>query len=344
MIQIPIKLKNKQNVIAQKIFMANEIVPLAIQKDPNDKKQYKILYKLVENITQSEIFFENRIICEDDVDRSYIQSKAIYIENLKKNPEKFNAFKEIMKGFSDDIFYLGDLNFDFSLEDGNYYMDGLKALLEPNTKTLYYETMRIFINRQTFITLSLYIQDLLDPYNGSDKEYLFLSKAMSSMRFEKGEDLKLVATCKEARGTGDELLWSYNTMYEINCGPTFWKFTYEIITEEDLEPKEPLGASIFNPEYSQYNDRYIGTVIDCRNIAYIVLKTDTNKVIAIVGSLDFIQEKTNLINPYTIFVDHFEDNDEAEEDNSLNIEKIVQSNMSAKEEIIEEVIKNEESQ
>lgn len=335
MIQLPIQVNNLQNIISQKIFMASEIIPLAIQKDPADtnKKQYKVLFKLTENITQTSIFFEIRVLAEDDIDRSYIQSKAIYIDNLRKNPDKFNAFKEVMKDFSDDKFYLGDLNFRYSPNDANYHIDGIKGLLEPNTNTLYYESMRIFINRQMFIILSLYVQDLIDPYNGSDKEYLFASKAMSNMRFEKGEKLKLIATCKGARGSGEQVFWSYNTMYEINCGPTFWKFTYEIITEEDLEPKEPLGASIFNPEYSQYNDRYIGTVVDGRDLAYIILKTDNDKVVAIVSSASFIQEKTNLIDPYTIFIDKFEDDDKEDNNDEPSIEDIIKNNLSTKEEI-----------
>lgn len=339
MIPIPVKLENLNNIIAQKMFMANEIVPLAIQKDPFDetKRQYKILFKLTESITQSNVFFECRVIVEDDIDKSYLQSKSIYIENIKKDENKFSAFKEIMKDFSNDVFYLGDLMFNFSVADGNYYVDGIKALLDQEHNLLYYEAMRIFINKQTFITLSLYIQDILDPYNGSDKEYLFLSKNMSNMRFEKGEEIKLIATCKKDGATNS--LYSYNTMYEINCGPTSWKFTYEIITEEDLEPKEPLGASVFDPEYSQYNDRFIGVVVDCRGVTFVVLKNDKDRVVAIVLPTQLVN-KTNLLDPYNIFVNKM-DEEESEQEDELSIENMmIQNRTSGKEELENEIKEN----
>ena len=60
MIPMKMKIGNNQGVVINKMFQASEIAPLAIQPDENDpnKKIYKLLFKLNEHITDSDVFFE----------------------------------------------------------------------------------------------------------------------------------------------------------------------------------------------------------------------------------------------------------------------------------------------
>lgn len=168
---------------------------------------------------------------------------------------------------------------------------------------VFFEKIKIFVPRQMFIVLSLYLEDLIDPYNNQEKEFLFLSQEINTARFQKVENVKLIASTKKQI---DEENFSYNTMYEMNCGPSIWKFTYEIITPEDLELKEPLGDSIFEAEYSQYNERFIGCVPDGKGSNYIITTNENGKVEILVVSNELIN-KTNLIDPYNIFINEIDE-------------------------------------
>ena len=281
-----------RNVIIEKVFLANRIAPLAIQKDENNPNCYKVLFKFEESISDNFIFFETRLLTENSLDVSYIESRSIYIDNLKKNEEGMKAFKAIMKDFSENKFYMGDFN--FQAENINYKINGFKQMFGQNNAVVY-EHVEIFIPRYMFIIISLYMEDFLNPFNDIEKEFLFISNDMINMRFEKVENVKLVASSKYEEGD----VFHYPTMYEMNCGPTCWKFTHDIITEDDLELKELLAYEIFEPEYSQYNEKLIGVVQD-RDFAYIILNNDQGRIITLKATEDLIN-KTNLLDPYFIF-------------------------------------------
>jgi hypothetical protein len=271
------------------------MIPLAIQRDTVlNENTYKILFKIDENITGNYIFFEAKIRAEEKIDIKYIESKSIYIENIKKNETKYNAFKEIMKDFNPNIFYSG--NFVINRGNNNYTLSGIKSLSSGND--VYFEIMNIYIPRYIYIILGLYVQELLDPYCDSEKELLFVSNDMLNLRFEKVDNVRLAASAKTQR---EDNLFSYSTMYEFNCGPTFWKFVYVIITPEDLTLKEPLFYDTFKAEYSQYNDRYIGYVSDLGYV-YVIIRNDNNKIVALKVPNKFIQ-KTNIVDPYYIFIE-----------------------------------------
>lgn len=305
MIPVSMKISDPQLIISRKVFMGTKIVPLAIQKDENNNKIYKILFKFTETVSNDDIFFEARISIEDSLDKNYIESRSLYIDNIKKNENKFKAFKEVMSEFNSEKFYIGDFRFD--MEESNQYIDAYKQVKTKDGK-VYYEAIKIYISRIMFIILSLYTEDLLDPYSEQEKEFLFISGEMNNLRFEKAEDIKLIATSKRQLEDNN---FSYNTMYEMNCGPTCWKFVYEIITPEDLELKEPLDYSIFDPEYSQYYNNFIGSVTYKNEFVYIITRDKNNKVVAVKVSNELIN-KTNIINPYNIFVEEF-DNEEGDE-------------------------------
>jgi hypothetical protein len=297
---------NASSIIIEKIFLANSVVPLAIQKDENDDKIYKILTKMTENISNTDIHFEFRIKIQNAVDKSYIESRSLYIDQLKKDEKKFKAFKEIMKDFDPAKFYIGDLR--FNTANRNYYIESFRQLIGANNK-IYYEKNKIYIPRSMFIALSLYLESLLDPYNEQEKEFLFISQEINNMRFEKVEGVKLIASTKKELENGD---FSYNTHYEMNCGPSMWKFNYEVITPEDLELIEPLAGSIFDAEYSQYNEKFIGVVPNGKGSVYVLTTNDQDRIVALVVNDNLIKNKTNLIDPYKIFKT---DLDELEEEN-----------------------------
>lgn len=314
MIPMRMKINNNQGVIIKKMFQASEIAPLAIQADENDpnKKSFKILFKLNEHITDTNIFFEIRLLAEDDLDKAYLKSRSIYIDNLQKDKKKYEAFKNIMKGFDVSVFYVGDFYYEF--DNGNYYIDGFKSLVDRKNNQIFFESIRVYIPRWMLIAMSLYIQDLTDPYNRVEKEYLFASTKFSNMRFEKVENLKILGTCKTQK---NELI-SYNTMYELNTGPTFWRFTYEILTEEDLEVKEPLGEDEFEAWYSKYEGNYIGTVKEPNNLyCFITVKNDKGNIVSLMTKDIFIN-KTNLLDPYKIFVEEIEEIEEEDIDNTID--------------------------
>lgn len=296
MIALNFKITQNMNVIVPKIFIANKMIPLAIQADETDKsgRTFKILFKITQDIDESEIFFEIRYKCEDNLDLEHITGKSLYIENLKKDPDKFNSFKEIMKDFSPNNFYVGSL--DFMFEDGNSYIDSVKQLIDKNTGAIYYESMRIYIPRYMHIMLSLYSNNIMDPFTKEENEIIFVAPNMREMRFEKAENVKLLATCKKDIGDGNFL---YNSMYEFSNGPTTWKFTYGVITPEDLELREPLDSKKFDGQYSAFEGKYIDT-IRFNNIAHYVVIREGDKIKTIVTHNSLI-EKTNLVDPYTIF-------------------------------------------
>ena len=139
------------------------------------------------------------------------------------------------------------------------------------------------------------MEDFLNPFNDVEKEFLFVSNNMTSMRFEKVEHVKLVTSSKYE----DENCFHYPTMYEMNCGPTFWKFVYDIISQDDLEVKKLLPYSDFEKKYSEYNNKLVGVVED-RDYVYAVVFNDKDKVVALKIENSLI-EKTNLRDPYFIF-------------------------------------------
>lgn len=316
MIPVNMNITNNGLIVIEKIFLANKMVPIAIQRDENISKSYKVLFQLTENISNSDIFFEFRLETENAVDKEYIENRSLFIDQMKKDDNKFKAFKEVMKGFNPDRFYVGGLK--FNKGERNYYIEGFKQLIGAGK--VFFEKIKIFVPRQMFIILSLYLEDLIDPYNGQEKEFLFLSHEINTARFQKVENVKLIASTKKQVDED----FSYNTMYEMNCGPTFWKFTYEIITPEDLELKEPLGDSIFDAEYSQYNERFIGCVPDGRGSNYILTTNENGKVEILVVSDELIN-KTNLIDPYKIFINEEEPvvEEAAEEKKSERINIII---------------------
>ena len=284
-------------IIINKVFQASEIVPLAIQLNDNNNNTFKVLFKLNEHITNTDIFFEINLFAENDLDASYIKSKSIYIDNLTRDENKYNAFKNIMKDFSEDKFYVGD--FSYNLNDGNYYITGFKQLVGDDNR-LFFEKMKIYIPRYMIISTSMYLQSLLDPYNNIEKEYLLISNEIATMKFEKAQNLKLIGTCK----TKKDNYFSYNTMYQVSNGPTKWNFTYDVYTEEDLELKEPIEQDSFNTWFSQYNSNFIGVVLDPnKSFYYIITKNDQEKVVAITVSKE-LMDKSNLLNPYNIFVEN----------------------------------------
>lgn len=299
MIPVNMNITNNDLIVIEKIFLANKIVPIAIQRDENISKSFKVLFQLTENISNSDIFFEFRLEAEDSVDKEYMENRSLFIDQMKKDENKFKAFKEIMKNFNPDKFYVGGLK--FNKGERNYYIEGYKQLMGGGK--VFFEKIKIFVPRQMFIVLSLYLEDLIDPYNNQEKEFLFLSQEINTARFQKVENVKLIASTKKQI---DEENFSYNTMYEMNCGPSIWKFTYEIITPEDLELKEPLGDSIFEAEYSQYNERFIGCVPDGKGSNYIITTNENGKVEILVVSNELIN-KTNLIDPYNIFINEIDE-------------------------------------
>lgn len=311
MIPVNMNITNNGLIVIEKIFLANKIVPIAIQRDENISKSFKVLFQLTENISNSDIFFEFRLEAEDSVDKEYMENRSLFIDQMKKDENKFKAFKEIMKNFNPDKFYVGGLK--FNKGERNYYIEGYKQLMGGGK--VFFEKIKIFVPRQMFIVLSLYLEDLIDPYNNQEKEFLFLSQEINTARFQKVENVKLIASTKKQI---DEENFSYNTMYEMNCGPSIWKFTYEIITPEDLELKEPLGDSIFEAEYSQYNERFIGCVPDGKGSNYIITTNENGKVEILVVSNELIN-KTNLIDPYNIFINEI---DEPESETTEKQEKI----------------------
>ena len=313
MIPMKMKIGNNQGVVINKMFQASEIAPLAIQPDENDpnKKIYKLLFKLNEHITESDVFFEIRLSAGDDLDKSYIKARSLYIDNLKKDSNRYNAFKTIMKGFNPNIFYIGDFYFEFN--NGNYFVDGFKQLVDMNSGRTYYEMIRIYIPRWMLIAIVLYMQDLTDPYNRVEKEYLFASNEISNMKFEKVENLEILGTCK----TKKDQYFSYNTMYELSTGPSTWRFTYEILTEEDLEVKKPLDEELFEAWYSKYNGNFIGSLKEPNNMYnFVIIKDEYKKVTALIVKDEFIN-KTNLLDPYKIFVS--EEDDKLEEEDQTTI-------------------------
>lgn len=294
MVTVKTTINDNNKVIGQKIFLANKIIPLAIQRDDTlGVGTYKVLFKIDENITGKFIFFEARIRAEEEIDIKYIESKSIYIENIKKNEIKYNAFKEIMKEFNANIFYVGD--FTVNRANQNYTITAIKSII-ANDNTFYYELMNIYIPRYMYIVLALYVEELLDPYSDMERDFLFVSPDILSLRFEKVEQAKLAASTKRQREDG---LFLYSTMYEFNCGPTFWKFVYEVVTCEDLKLKEPLFTETFDIEYTQYKDRYIGYVSDVGYV-YVIVKNDAGKIVALKVPNELIQ-KTNIVDPYYIF-------------------------------------------
>ena len=326
---IPLNINpNGLNVIINKVFIANSIIPLAIQKDEFDqsKKIYKVLFKLTQNIDNTNIFFEIRLRCDDELDKNYLQSKSIYINNLKKDENKYKAFKDIMKDFDSGIFYVG--SFSTAREDGNYYIYGIKELKDKNGNS-FYENMKIYIPRYMYIIINLYLENLLDAYSGIEKEILFVDNKIKEMRFEKVEDVKLIGTAKRESENG---MFSYNSIYEMNCGPTSWKFTYEVLSQEDLDVKVPIDPNTFDAEYSQYNDLYIGAVPDMGFTYVTVLVKDKIKTLMVPEPLMI---KTNLIDPYNIFIEDIID-DEIDEDEDDNIVENINSDWS------EETIDGEE--
>jgi hypothetical protein len=299
MVAINMELKPNSNIIIEKIFLANRVLPLAIQRDEQDKTVYKILFKINETISDNFIFFEIRLKAEDDLDRSYIESKSIFIDNLMKDKDKYSAFKTIMKEYDQNKFYVGSFKFITTPTGINYIVKGFKEIKLAAVASTAYETMNVYIPRYMYIILSLYLEDFTNPYSTVEKEFLFLSDEMLSLRFEKVENVKLVASTKVKMDNG---LYQYITHYEMNCGPTFWRFNYDIITEEDLELKEPLAYDTFKSEYSQYDSNLIGTVGD-NGLMYIVTRNDKDKIVALKVS-SALANKTNLINPYFIFKDN----------------------------------------
>ena len=294
MLPVQIQINDQSKIISQKIFIANKIAPLAIQKDKINQNRYKLLFKMEENINEKVIYLEVTLEAEDSLDKSYIESKSIYIDNIMKNENKYKAFKELMRDYNENLFYFGDLN--IIRKEMNYTIDSFKTI--SNGKDIFYESNKIYIPRYMYIILSLYKQELLDPYNDMEKEFLFVTNDLINIKFEKAESVKLVASTKKQLDNGDFL---YSTMYDLICGPSSWKFTYEVITADDYELKEPLFSYIYNAEYSQYNNRYIGTVSD-RGFVYVIVKNDQDKIVAINVSNELI-EKTNLIDPYFIFIE-----------------------------------------
>ena len=293
MVTVKTTINDTTKVIGQKIFLANKFIPLAIQRDDTlGVGTYKVLFKVDENITGKSIFFEARIRAEEKLDIEYIESKSIYIENIKSNEVKYSAFKEIMKEFNPNNFYVGD--FAVNRANQNYTITAIKSI--AGSGTFYYELMNIYIPRYMYIVLALYVEELLDPYSDMERDFLFISPDILSLRFEKVEQAKLAASTKRQREDG---LFLYSTMYEFNCGPTFWKFVYEVVTSEDLKLKEPLFTETFDAEYTQYKDRYIGYVSDTGYV-YVIVKNDAGKIVALKVPNELIQ-KTNIVDPYYIF-------------------------------------------
>lgn len=319
MIPLNFQITPNMNVIVPKIFIANKILPLAIQIDETDTsgRIYKLLFRVIQDIDESDIFFEVRYKCEDELDRKHIIDRSIYIENIKKDKEKFAAFKEIMKEFDKNKFYVGSFNFFF--ENGNYYIDGVKQLFDRKTGAIFYETIRIYIPRYMHIMLSIYNENLLDAYAEDEKEIIFASNDMRSMRFEKVEEVELVGTEKKLLDDGS---WLYSTMYDMSSGPTHWKFTYDVITPEDLNVKEPMQEEIFEARFSVFNNRYIATVRNNNLSYYILLNIDGEYKALVVNNL--LINKTNLVDPYYIFVDTLTPQEEKEDDN-INLEENVDS-------------------
>lgn len=283
-----------RNVIIEKIFLATDIAPLGIQKDENNPDSYKVLYKFTESVTGNSIFFETRLRCEDELDVSYIESRSIFMDNMKKDEEKMKAFKEMMKDWSNDKFYMGDFNYE--TENMDYKINGFKQMYTKNNAVVY-EHVSIYIPRYMFIILSLYTEDFLNPFNDVEKEFLFIASNMRTMRFEKVEQVKLITSSKFKDENND--CFHYPTMYKMNCGPTFWKFTYDIISQDDFELKMFIPYPEFKEKYSKYDNKLIGVVED-REDVYAVVFNENDKVVALRINNSLI-EKTNLKDPYFIF-------------------------------------------
>ena len=306
MVQISAPQIDKNKFIAVKMFIANKIVPIAIQRDKENNTIYKILFGMIQDMDENMIYFETRIKAEDSVDIEYIENRPIYIDEISKSKEKKEAYNSLMKEFNPDKFYIGDLLFKKN-DTGNHIINAFKKLINKNGND-FYELTTIHIPRYMYIILSLFIENIMEPYSDIENiESLFINPDMKSIRFEKVEGVKLIATCKSNR---DDLI-SYNSHYEMNCGPKTWKFNYEILMVEDNELKIPLDKSIFDPEYSLYNDKFIGLVKDS-DCCYIIIYDDNHKIKGLRISRELLK-LTNIDNPYFIFKDIKTSNKDTEE-------------------------------
>ena len=290
----------ENKIVVNKIFIADKVVPIAIQEDPDNKGIFKILFAISQGIDGKTIFIETRLQAEDSLDTSYITNKAIYLPNIIADPNKKAAYQAAMEHFNVDCFYFGDFAF-HKESNTNHTIKAYREIVTTDGKK-FFERATIHVPRYMYVILNLYLDNLMEPFSEVENiESFFVNKDLRDIRFEKIEQVKLVATCKTSKGTTDDgiPLYSYNTHYEMNCGPKLFRFNYEIITEEDRDIKVPLDASIFMPEYSNLDNRYIGLVQD-QDCHYVVIYDDDSKIKALKIPMDLMR-KTNIVNPYFIF-------------------------------------------
>ena len=299
MVQINMPIIDEKSIISNKIYMADKVSPVAIQQNSQNKEIYDILFIISQDIDESMIYFQVSVKIEDNLDKNHILKRPIYINNILQDKVKNKAFREMIENLDADKFYIGDFNF-INDNTANHIIRGYKELTTKDNKK-YFEQINIHIPRYMYIILNIYLDNIMEPFSDIENpESLFLNSDMRRIRFEKIEDVKLVATCKYKRKNRGQVI-TYNTHYEMNCGPKTFKFNYEVVTKENHEVITPLAESIFVPEYSQYDDKFIGLVKD-KECYYIIIYDKDNNIKGL-KITDELLEKTNILDPRYIFVD-----------------------------------------
>ena len=231
-----IKHPDKENIIIQNLFIADEINPIVIKKV--DKLVYCILFKAHQTSTDEDILITTNISINQR-DMVFIKSLTIYDENIMLDEKMTELY---MKALSIVKSPMDIYNSDF---------DSIERKDKPYFKTNAYrqvsggiEWLELMLTRDNFIRLNLFL-NRLSMYS-NDLFNPFVNKIIySNMEFITIDHIK-----HDASTTDIEADFVMNH-YTMGRGPSIFKVNYLSPKISGKKLRNPMAASMYDTFYNK---------------------------------------------------------------------------------------------
>lgn len=238
---------DEKDIIANTIFVVDNLIPLSISKIDDDK--FSVLFYGEQYSTASYIFLKAIFHPDNNEDIAFLINHNLYIENIKKNKDKVNLYNEYMSKSSGNLFIT-----DFDMIDDENKPTYFKCIAtrSADSKSNKAITAELYMDQSMFIKINLFINNF--NIRNIDSEIIFANKKYNNVSFETIHEAKL--DCSSPNKPAG-IVYSHYTLSITKS--TKYKVNFISKYKPEKKLREPINANEFMDIF--YNDFYINDII-----------------------------------------------------------------------------------
>ena len=298
MVLLKVETPNEINIVTRNNFIVNRILPVSIKKC-NAENFYMFLFSAKQDYDDGYIYLQLCIGMENGFETDYISNHPLNIERNKDNPEKMEAYKNIISNLNDHNLYSCSLDMRLDSSHPMYYHSIAVRTIDKNHSSV----LDLYIPRDNFVILSLYLNSLINCIK--NKEDLFTSSLFRDIEYVNIETIKYDCTAHD--WDADKIVmekdpkrgYCYQSHYTMNCGPSEYRVNY--CSRSKTSPrglKNPLDQSLYKAFYN--TDCRVSFMFFDENILCILYFVGGKKT-KLLRLTKELYDKTNFVDQENIF-------------------------------------------